>query len=61
MGSMRQLASMFRHVHEAHGLGVAEDSSGEALLLAPGDADFAHAGAEDEPARDNGNRPFQQN
>jgi hypothetical protein len=60
MGSMRQLASMIRHVHEAHGLGMAEDSSAATLVLAPREADIAHVAAKEDPAGEAGPRAFQQ-
>ncbi|NYT40641.1 hypothetical protein HZY97_07725 [Sphingomonas sp. R-74633] len=48
-------------MHEAHGLGMAEDSSGETLVLAPGEADIAYVAAQDDPATETGSRAFQQN
>jgi hypothetical protein len=43
MGSMRQLASMIRHVHEVHSQGITEDNNDEAALLVPSEADIAQA------------------
>lgn len=60
MGSMRQLASMIRHVHETHGLGGAEDSSAEALMVAQGDADFVDLSSQAEPVGDPADPIFQQ-
>jgi hypothetical protein len=47
MGSMRQLASMMRHVHEAHALGGVEeeDPAGELPAL-PDQAEITRAIAE---------------
>jgi hypothetical protein len=47
-------------VHEAHGLGMAEDSSAATLVLAPREADIAHVAAKEDPAGEAGPRAFQQ-
>lgn len=54
MGSMRQLASMIRHVHEAHNLGTAGDSSAETLLLTPEEVEILDRISRDEAAEEAG-------
>ncbi|MDG2535123.1 hypothetical protein P6144_15795 [Sphingomonas sp. HITSZ_GF] len=61
MGSMRQLASMIRHVHEVHSQGVAEENSDDVLTLAPDRAEIALAAAEAEPGADARRHPLQRN
>lgn len=59
MGSMRQLASMIRHVHEANGLTTAEDYPEDALL-GLSEADLARLAAQAEPAGDSMAHALQQ-
>ena len=60
MGSMRQLASMIRHVHEAHGMAAAEDAPEEALMINLDENDLARLAAQAEPAGETASHAFQQ-
>jgi hypothetical protein len=58
MGSMRQLASMIRYVHEAQAMGIAEDPHAQPPALAPGQPDIARAAREAESVVEFGEPAF---
>ena len=60
MGSMRQLASMIRHVHQAQAIGIAEHSAEETLILTPVETNIVHSRPEPESAGEAGGPALQQ-